>query len=340
MLSKSYLVVDSCLLGLILCLVVAIIRGHMNHMINVRSQKIVIRFSLIFFIIGLLFYIKLLSLDLNDGSAVLTYVEPIAEGINGFLEGVALISFFYLIVIQVGGTGSALQIFSRYHGTCASVPTPCILEDSIKYSIRMPSSTQDVFEIRRAARTEYNQYRKHILQFVCLRPLFALAIGFVSNLMQSTSIASASYAKWVHLVLSTANVILTVRACTALVRAAVRLNSEIAPAFQLKSKLIIVKLLLLVSSFQWTIFCFVAPEWESKLSLYWTICLGEIFLITNCFMWAYGPNRFLAMANDSSSVLQFWDVLAHPIAECITVQDSLVSGFSCTATNKSSSACL
>ncbi|OQR87868.1 hypothetical protein ACHHYP_07931 [Achlya hypogyna] len=259
--------------------------NYERHARNVRdpySQTITVRLALVCFVSGIGYFIDFCCQlgHLDDTTSEIQ--EAIDDGISGALEGVVLLSFFTLVVLQAGGTDATVTRFAEaiYAGRDNAVAV---------------------------AQATYNRYRRSLLAFAVLRPLFSVALALLST--------EENPEKLIRVVLAIANVGLLVAAMVALVRTLVAVKETIPASFLATRKLIVVKLLLVLSTLQWTIYTYVDDDATEKshLKVYWTVCLVEVLLLSIAYYAVSSPETFSEMATPTVRLFCLWDAMQHPI---------------------------
>ncbi|OQR92797.1 hypothetical protein ACHHYP_03199 [Achlya hypogyna] len=288
--TTTLLAIDIALLVVVVGIFVANRRRHKRTVEDAYSQTIAVRLALVCLATGVLFFINFVWLISSDHMGSLVQ-ETVSEFISGVLEGVVLMSFFTLMVVQVGGTKAAIAIFAS----------------------RIPD-TEGATAI---ATTRYSRYRQVILVFALLRPILAVLLGLLS--------LTTSPTKYVRMVLAVVNVVLLAAALICVIRTLMALKTHIPDKFALKKKFIVIKLILMLATIQWTIYTYVddyATE-ESHLKYYWSVSLAEVCMLSGLYYSVSSPATHTPMGTPPVGLWRLWDVTQHPVPE-YTLETPLV----------------
>ncbi|KDO33355.1 hypothetical protein SPRG_02162 [Saprolegnia parasitica CBS 223.65] len=283
--SSVLLGVNTTLLLLIAAVFGLNVARHHRNLHDAYSQVIVLRLALSFFISGGAYFLNFLWQIIYRDETLTEIQEAIGHFISGLLEGLVLLSFFALLVVQVGGTSHAVRLFAQYAS----------------------NGGNDAATSMASAQKHYSVYRRILCLFVLARPCMAVALSLLHSNSNPT--------KSIRTVIAVCNVLFLVAAVASVVRTMRRLRVEIPASFHGAVKFIIVKLLLLLSVLQWTVYTYIDDDARtpSHLEIYWTACMLEVLLLSTAFYVASAPASFTAADTPRVPFWRFWDVADNPI---------------------------
>ncbi|KAF0716058.1 Aste57867_3048 [Aphanomyces stellatus] len=291
----NYLVVNGVLLGVAVSLHVACVVRHVrNPLQHVRPlQTLFLRLDVLFAVFAVLFYVRVFFAE-NPHA-----VEPLAQLVFPLLEGLVIFSFFNMMVLLVGGTAAAVA--------------------------RMDNTTDDkhvqgggstITWTSSPSKKVLDRYRHRLILFIVFKPILGAVDGWVVNHEDS-----ATWYHKVHSVIAIGLVILTCLTFVGVLRTYLALKTHIPPSFHLTIKFLVIKAMLIVSTFQWAIANVILSSWStSQLYIYGTVCMVEGVAISLGFYLTFTGHeedvpRLPATAAPFRvcSVAAIWDLLAYPL---------------------------
>ncbi|OQR92787.1 hypothetical protein ACHHYP_03198 [Achlya hypogyna] len=258
------------------------LRRHGRNVRDAYSQAITVRLAFVCLVTNGVFFLNVFW-QIATGKTGGKVQETLGEVVSGVVEGIVLNSFFALLVLQAGGTDRVVRVFAK--------------------------ETPGRDNAAAVAAMRYKRYRLTIHVFAAVRPILAVLLQTLST--------TASPAKYLHALLSVYNVVLLAAALFVVVRTLVALKAEIPPAFQATHKFVVIKLILLLATTQWTAYVFLDKEAEAPqhLKVYWSVCLVEALLLSVAFYAVSAPESFVASDSPRVHLWRLWDVVRDPIPE-------------------------
>ncbi|KAH9103397.1 hypothetical protein LEN26_000278 [Aphanomyces euteiches] len=298
---NAYIVANSVLLVLALYIALLCFRRHLrNPQSHSRPvQTTFLRFDGVFALYVVLFYIRVLCTE------DMSVYEPVEQFIFPVLEGVAIFSFFNLMLYLVGGTEATVRLMDpQGAGAAGAAPDAWLASPSKK---------------------KLDNYRRRVILFLVVKPILGAVDGWAVH--HEESHPDDNKYRIVHGAISVVSLILTITAIVGVLQTYRALHHHIPASFQLTPKFITIKALLLVSTLQWSIANAIVGDWDFKqMYIYSTICMGETLGLTLAFQKYFTANETdgvprLETASDGSPaapfrparILAIWDLFQYPI---------------------------
>ncbi|ETV97731.1 hypothetical protein H310_09099 [Aphanomyces invadans] len=293
--------------------------SHAHDVFNAPAQIVSIRLVFIFILTAASFFLQFLSTEISSPMSPEAIVhDMVEEVVTGVVEAIMLLSFFFLLVVHVGGSDRAIELFSQFHSMRNRAPTMVVFTPPAT-SPSLQSKTGNEEGTDAAAQrgpVEYMQYRKVIFTFVVVRPIVSIAM-----------VVNRYYDNWqVRLALASVNILITVSAVVAILLTIRRLFSAIDSRFNVLGKFFVVKGLLLVRSFQWAAYCLLFTDHDDlyMLRAYYTLCSVECLFFCVVFAVTFRPATFRRIESfPGMTLMGVWDVAMHPIPAPRDVDDGL-----------------
>ncbi|KAF0688299.1 Aste57867_20077 [Aphanomyces stellatus] len=293
--------------------------SHASHIFNPPAQIVVIRFALIFVLTAVSFFLQYLSTELTSPSSTEAIAhDMVEEVVTGIVEPIMLYSFFFLLVVHVGGTDRALHLFAHAHrATYRTTRATTLLTPMGSPDERdAKANTDDEDPAVRAARLgcrDYARYRAVLSAFSIVRPIVSIAM--VLNRWYNVLA--------LRIVLASINITSTLAVVVALMLTMQRLFPAIHASFLILPKFFVVKGLLLVRSFQWATYCLLVHDFDDDeiLRVYYSGCLVESLVFCIVFLIAFRPATFRPIDGPFAAKMGFatvWDVMMDPVPACQT----------------------
>ncbi|EQC31315.1 hypothetical protein SDRG_10918 [Saprolegnia diclina VS20] len=259
---------------------------HRRQRHDAYSQTIMLRLALTFLITGGAYFLNFLWQIVYRSETLTEIQEAVGHFIAGLLEGIVLLSFFALLVVQVGGTTHAVRLFAQFASNGS--------DDASSTSLA-------------SAQRHYNVYRRILCLFVLARPCMAVALSLLHPESNPT--------KAIRTVIAVGNLLFLIAAVMSVVRTLRRLRVELPASFHAELKFIVVKTLLLLSVMQWTIYTYIDEDARtpSHLEVYWSACVLEVLLLSIAFYAVSAPASFAIADTPRAPWWRFWDVAENPI---------------------------
>ncbi|CAK4104183.1 unnamed protein product, partial [Aphanomyces euteiches] len=258
-----------------------------------------LRLDGVFALYIVLFYIRVLCIE------DMSVYEPLEQFIFPVLEGVAIFSFFNLMLYLVGSTEAAVRHMDpQGAGATSAAPEAWLASPSKK---------------------KLDNYRGRIILFLVVKPILGVVDGWA--VYHEESHPDNNKYRIVHRVISAVSAILTIVTFVGLLLTYRALHRHIPASFQLVHKFIAIKALLVVSTVQWSIANMIVCDWDfEQMYIYSTICMGETLGLTLAFQNYFTANETdgvprLETASDGSPTVPFqparilasWDLFQYPI---------------------------
>ncbi|CAK4221909.1 unnamed protein product [Aphanomyces euteiches] len=289
--------------------------SHAKQIFNPPAQIISIRFALFFILTAACFFLQFLSTEISTPDSTASIVhDMIEEIVTGVVEAIMLFSFFFLLVVHVGGTDRMILLFAQFHmgrsRSATTVTTPELTTPDPNDKPR--DKTEDYYVVGVG---EYYQYRQMLFMFCVVRPLVSLAM-----------VINRYYNVWIlRVLLATINIFVTVAAVVVLMLTIRRLLPVLNSGYRVVAKFFVVKGLLLVRSFQWAVYCILVEHHDDTavLRVYYTACGVECLLFCVVFAYAFHPKTFTSVNTfPGLSFTRVWDVTMHPVPDCLGLAPS------------------
>ncbi|OQR92780.1 hypothetical protein ACHHYP_03197 [Achlya hypogyna] len=275
--------INAVLLLLIGTVFVANLRRHRLDVKDSYSQMITLRLAFVCVVSGIIYFLHFVCDIISETTTGSDVEMAVGEFLSSILEGIVLNSFFTLIVLQVGGSENVVRIFGQQtpgHAHASALAT-----------------------------AKYRRYR---------HTLFAFALAY-PHLMVGTELLSHTKKpdKYFRLVLAVAGFALICAALISVLRTYLAIKKEIPDTFLAGKKFIVIKLLLLLSTTQYSIYSFAddnATE-QSHLQIYWSVCLLEVLILSSAFYIVTAPATFAIIDSPNVNPWCLWDVAQEPIPQ-------------------------
>ncbi|RQM28892.1 hypothetical protein B5M09_003946 [Aphanomyces astaci] len=283
--------------------------SHADNVFNSPAQIVTIRFAFIFILTAVSFFFQFLSTELTLPSSPQAIVHDMVEDvITGVVEAIMLLSFFFMLVVHVGGTDRAVHLFAESHETRGRASTMTMFTPPSSSPV-MKDKAVDEDIAAKPGLHEYMRCRNVILAFVYIRPVVSIVM-VVNRWLDNWELRMA---------MASVNILITLAAVAAILVTIRRILPAMQPQFQVLGKFFVIKGLLLVRSFQWAVYCLLVTDHNGLPALrkYFTMCSIECLFFCLIFTVAFRPATFRRVDGfPGMSFMGVWDVAMHPIPPC------------------------